>query len=136
MPLDQATVTLQDTAALWSIGAVSSQAVVGYEYDALIAGLDSPSLRILAGLTRAEADYHVPGILPAALAELGLDFYPRDTRDGREAAARALAAQAVSGSLTRVSWPPRSTSTSGTACRWPSAWQSWMTSTTSALTPP
>ena len=100
MPLDQATVTLQDTAALWSIGAVSSQAVVGYEYDALIAGLDSPSLRILAGLTRAEADYHVPGILPAALAELRLDFYPRDTRDGREAAARALAAQAVSGSLT------------------------------------
>jgi len=39
-------------------------------------------------------------ILTAALAELGLDFYPRDSRGGQEAAARALAAQAVSGSLT------------------------------------
>jgi hypothetical protein len=100
MPLDQATGTLQDTAALWSIDAVSPQAVVRCACDALIAGLDSPSLRILAGLTRAEADYHMPDILPAALAELGLDFYPRDTRGGQEAAARALAAQAVSGSLT------------------------------------
>ena len=42
----------------------------------------------------------MPDILPAALAELGLDFYPRDARGGPEAAARALAAQAVSGSLT------------------------------------
>jgi len=136
MPLDQATRTLQDTAALWSIGAVSPQAVVKCACDALIAGLDSPSLRILAGLTRTEADYHVLDILPAALAELGLDFYPRDSRSGQEAAARALAAQAVSGSLTPVSWPPRSTGTSGTACRWPSAWQPWTTSTTSAHTPP
>jgi len=68
--------------------------------DALIAGLDSPSLRILAGLTRIEADSQVPGILPAALAELGLDFHPRDSREGQEAAAAALAAQAVSGALT------------------------------------
>ena len=73
MPLDQATGTLQDTTALWSIDAVSPQAVVGCACDALIAGLDSPSLRILAGLTRAEADYQVLDILPAALAELGLD---------------------------------------------------------------
>ena len=65
-----------------------------------IAGLDSPSLRILAGLTRAEADYHALDILPAALAELGLDFYPRDSRGGQEPAARALTAQAVSESLT------------------------------------
>ena len=100
MPLDQATGTLQDTAALWSIDAVSPQAVVGCACDALIAGLDSPSLRILAGLTRAEADYQVLDILPAALAELGLDFYPRGSCSGQEAAVRALAAQAVSGSLT------------------------------------
>ena len=100
MPLDQATGALQDTAALPSIGAVSPQAVVRCARDALIAGLDSPSLRILAGLTRAEADCHVLDILPAALAELGLDFYPRGSRGGQEAAARALAAQAVSGSLT------------------------------------
>jgi hypothetical protein len=40
----------------------------------LIAGLGSPSLRILAGLTRTEADYRVLGILPAALPELGAGF--------------------------------------------------------------
>jgi hypothetical protein len=99
MPFDQASRTLQDTAALWSIDAVSPQAVVRCACDALIAGLDSPSLRILAGLTRAEADCQVLDILPATLAELGLDFYPRGSRGGQEAAARALAAQAVSGSL-------------------------------------
>jgi len=42
MPLDQATLTLRDTAALWSIDAVSPQAVVRRACDALIAGLDSP----------------------------------------------------------------------------------------------
>ena len=100
VPLGQATRMLQDTAALWSIDAVSPQAVVSCACDALIAGLDSPSLRILAGLTRAEAGHRVLDILPAALAELGLTFYPRDSGGGQEAAARALAAQAVAGSLT------------------------------------
>jgi len=100
MPLDQASRALQDTAALWSIGAVTPQAVVMCACDALVAGLDSRSLRILAGLTRAEADYHVLDQLPAALAELGLDFFPPDSPSGQEAAARALAALAVSGLLT------------------------------------
>ena len=68
--------------------------------DALIAGLDSPSLRILAALTCTGANYHMLDILPAALAELGLDFYPRGSCGGQEGAACALAAQAVSGSLT------------------------------------
>src|ERR1700747_3772492 len=99
MPLDQATGTLQDTAALWGIDAVSPQAVAGCACDALIAGLDSPSLRILDGLTRAEADCQVLDILPAALAELGLDFYPRGSCSGQEAAIRALAAQGVVGAL-------------------------------------
>jgi hypothetical protein len=100
MPPDQASRMLQDTAALWNIGTVTPHAVVMCACDALIAGLDSPSLRILAGLTHAEADYRVPDQLPAALAELGLDFHPRDSPSGHEAAARALAAQAVSGLLT------------------------------------
>ena len=81
---------------------MSPHAVVRCACDALIAGLDSPSLRILAGLTRSEAGSYVLEILPAALAEPGLEFYPRDSRAGQEAAARALAARAVSGSL-----PPR-----------------------------
>jgi hypothetical protein len=55
---------------------------------------------MLAGLTRAEAAYHVPELMAAALSELGLDFYPPGSRSGQEAAVRALAGQAVSGSLT------------------------------------
>ena len=76
MPLPGTTERLRNTAALWSIRAANSRAVVTCACDALIAGLDSPSLRILAGLTRSEADYEVPEILPAALAELGLVFLP------------------------------------------------------------
>jgi hypothetical protein len=90
MPPDHASRTLQDTAApLWSIGAVTPQAVVMCACDALIAGLDSGSLRILAGLTRAEAGYHVSDQLPAALAELGQDFYLRDSPSGQPAHQRA-----------------------------------------------
>jgi hypothetical protein len=100
MPIARAARGLQDMAALWSIGAASPQAVVRCACDALVAGLDSPSLRILAGLTRTEADYDVLEILPAALPELGLDFYPPGAGDGQQAAVRVLAAQAVSGSLT------------------------------------
>lgn len=100
MPLPGTAERLQDTAALWSIRAARAQAVVTCACDALIAGLDSPSLRILAGLTRSEADYEVPEILPAALAELGLVFYPPGDPAGQEAGARALAAQAVSGIMT------------------------------------
>jgi hypothetical protein len=100
MTLAEAARVLQDAAALWSIGAVRSPAVVSSACDALVAGLDGPSLRILAGLTRAEADYDVPAILPAALAELGLAFHPPGSLSGKEATVRALAAQAVSGSLT------------------------------------
>lgn len=100
MPIAGADCGLQDMAALWSIGAASPQAVVRCACDALVAGLDTPSLRILAGLTRAEADNDMPDILPAALAELGLDYYARGASDGQQAAVRVLAAQAVSGSLT------------------------------------
>jgi hypothetical protein len=41
----------------------------------------------------------VPELMAAALAELGLVFYPLGSRSGQEAAVRALAGQAVAGSL-------------------------------------
>ena len=100
MPTADPRDSLQHAAALWSIGAVSSEGVVACACDALAAGADSPSLRILAGLTRGEAAYDVPRILPAALEELGLEFYSRESHEGQEATARALAAQAVAGRLT------------------------------------
>lgn len=91
---------LQDLAVLWSIGEVRADEVVRGACEALVAGLDSPTLQILAACTRAEAEYDVPDLLPAALDELGLRFYPRDSEGGREAAVRALAHQLPAGKLT------------------------------------
>ncbi|MFJ4776501.1 hypothetical protein [Streptomyces sp. NPDC088762] len=59
-----AAIALQDHAALWSVGEVSASDVVNAACDALVAGLDTPGLRILAACTRAEADYDVHDLLP------------------------------------------------------------------------
>ncbi|MFJ4467255.1 hypothetical protein ACIP2X_06985 [Streptomyces sp. NPDC089424] len=99
-PTEAATADLQDLAVLWSTGEAQAHDVVEAACAALVAGLDSPALRILAGYTRAEAAYEVPDLLPVALDELGLVFYPRDSEAGREAAVRALAHQMLAGRLT------------------------------------
>ncbi|WP_330237864.1 hypothetical protein [Streptomyces sp. NBC_00525] len=55
--------------------------------------------RILAACTRAEADYDVHDLLPAALDELGLVFYPVGSEAGQEAVARVLALSMLAGEL-------------------------------------
>ncbi|GHA82873.1 hypothetical protein GCM10010330_41510 [Streptomyces tendae] len=95
-----AALALQDHAVLWSMGEIPAADVVTGACDALIAGLDSPALRMLAACTRAEADYDVPDLLPPALDELGLTFHPAGSVAGQEAAARALAARMLAGELT------------------------------------
>lgn len=99
-PTEAAAIALQDHVALWSVGEVSGSDVVGAACDALVAGLDTPGLRVLAACTRAEADYDVHDLLPAALHELGLTFYPVDGEAGREAAVPALARRMLAGALT------------------------------------
>ncbi|MER5916434.1 hypothetical protein ABT124_40110 [Streptomyces sp. NPDC001982] len=91
---------LQDRAVLWSMGEIRATDIVAAACDALVAGLDTPALRILAACTRAEADYDVPDLLPPALDELGLTFYEVDSVARQEAAARALAARMLAGELT------------------------------------
>ncbi|MFF5721359.1 hypothetical protein [Streptomyces buecherae] len=91
---------LQDRAVLWSIGEIRATDVVTAACDALVTSLDSPALRILAACTRAEADHDVPVLLPLALDELGLIFYPAGSDAGQEAAVRALAARMLAGQLT------------------------------------
>ncbi|MGW9131361.1 hypothetical protein [Streptomyces sp. NPDC055681] len=73
--------------------------VVTAACDALAAGLDTPGLRVLAACTRAKADYDVHELLPEALDELGLTFYPVASEAGQEAAARALARRMLAGEL-------------------------------------
>ncbi|MEU7296204.1 hypothetical protein AB0A76_23820 [Streptomyces exfoliatus] len=72
---EAAALALQDHAALWGVGEISAGEVVNAACDALVAGLDTPGLRILAACTRAEADYDVHDLLPPALDELGLTFH-------------------------------------------------------------
>ncbi|MEU9644364.1 hypothetical protein [Streptomyces sp. NPDC048188] len=91
---------LQHCASLWSAGDLRATDVVAAACDALVGGLDSPALRILAACTRAEADYDVPDLLPPALDELGLVFHPATSAAGREAAVCALAALMLEGELT------------------------------------
>ncbi|MFD0127349.1 hypothetical protein [Streptomyces virginiae] len=90
---------LQDRATLWSVGEIPASDVVSAACDALVAGLDSPGLRVLAACTRAEADYDVHDLLPEALDELGLILYPAASEAGQEAAARALARRMLAGEL-------------------------------------
>ncbi len=96
---EAAAIALQDHAALWSVGEIRASDVVHAACDALVAGLDTPGLRILAACTRAEADYDVHELLPVALDELGLTFYPATGDAGREDAARALARRMLAGEL-------------------------------------
>ncbi|MEV3987281.1 hypothetical protein AB0J57_00060 [Streptomyces sp. NPDC049837] len=100
MLTERAAADLQDRAALWSIGEACAHDVVMAACDALVAGLDTPALRVLAACTRGEADYDVPDLLPAALEELGLGFCPPGSLAGQEAAVRALARRLLGGELT------------------------------------
>ncbi|WP_411104942.1 hypothetical protein [Streptomyces sp. cmx-4-9] len=86
---------LQDRAVLWRVGEIPASEVVNAACDALVAGLDSPGLRVLAACTAAEADYDVHYLLPEALDELGLVLHPAASEAGQEAAARALARRAL-----------------------------------------
>ncbi|SES23623.1 hypothetical protein SAMN04487983_103754 [Streptomyces sp. yr375] len=92
--------SLQDHAALWRMAEIDATDVVDAACEALVAGLDSPGLRILAGLTRAEAYYEVADLLPAVLEELGLVFPPLGSVTGQEASARAAARRLLAGELT------------------------------------
>ncbi|MEU7647213.1 hypothetical protein [Streptomyces huasconensis] len=98
--IEAAALALQDHVTLWSMGEVRAIEVVNAACDALVAGLDTPGLRMLAACTRAEAEYGVHDLLPVALAELGLTLYPVDSEAGQEAVARALARCMLAGQLT------------------------------------
>ncbi|MEJ8646293.1 hypothetical protein WKI68_43680 [Streptomyces sp. MS1.HAVA.3] len=98
-PTESAASALQDHAALWRVGEGCATDVVSAACDALVAGLDSPALRILAACTRAEAGYDVHDLLPPALDELGLTLHPAGSEAGEEAAVRALARRMLAGEL-------------------------------------
>ncbi|MFI9360750.1 hypothetical protein ACIG5E_06770 [Kitasatospora sp. NPDC053057] len=100
MTPDDAREDLYDRSALWAIGELRARDVVDAACAALVAGLDTPALRVLAACTYGEADTDVEGLLPPVMAELGLDLPELDTRESEEAGLRALARQLLNAELT------------------------------------
>lgn len=90
---------LIDNAARWACGFVNATAVVDAATDALVAGVDSPTLRVLAGVPAAEATTDVPHLLERAMDELDLPYFGPGHPTGRLLAAAALAAEHVHGRL-------------------------------------
>lgn len=61
---------------------IGSDRLIQAGLDALVAGVDSPSLAMLAGLLRSE-EPEAPELFDRVLEELGLRFYPRMTHRRR-----------------------------------------------------
>lgn len=90
---------LIDVAAQWACGFVNATDVVDAATDALVVGLDSPTLRILAGVPTNEATVDVPGLVERAMDELELPYFGPGHPTSRLLAASALAAEHVHGRL-------------------------------------
>lgn len=79
----------------------------------LVAGVDSPTLRILAGVSPTSGDesHELRRWLRDATTELGLAYHREGSRQGEEAAVRLMARRLLAGAVT----PPELT---GWACRY------------------
>jgi hypothetical protein len=90
---------LIDIAARWACGFVNATAVVDAGTNALVVGVDSPTLRVLAGVLAAQATIDVPDLLDRAMDELELPYFGPGHPTSRLLAAAALAAEHVHGRL-------------------------------------
>ncbi len=78
---------------------IGSDRLIQAGLDALVAGVDSPSLAMLAGLLRSE-EPEAPELFDRVLEELGLRFYPPDDPlEAKWAMADWIAEQIADGSL-------------------------------------
>lgn len=94
-----AVTTLRRRALFWAVRRIQSEDVVDVAITALVDGVDSPTLRVLAGLTPREAVERVPELLPRALAELGTPIPPRDSEEAKMEATREFARMLLDGAL-------------------------------------
>jgi len=68
-----ATGQLSDAVALWRVGAASASDVVDAAVECLVADVDSPALRELAGESPRESRFILDPLIDQALDELGVD---------------------------------------------------------------
>ena len=92
--------TMRDAVALWYVNYGTAEDIVRAACDLLGAGLDGPSLCMLAAVSIAHAGSEVPELLEAALRDVGLAYYPPGTDAAEEAGIRAMASLVLSGVLT------------------------------------
>jgi hypothetical protein len=90
--------------ALWSARRAEGPDVVDAAVDALMAGLQSPTLDVLAGVPRRLAGIEVHDLLPAVCEELGVPFQVPESDAALEAAAAAMACQVLEGEIDAPTW--------------------------------
>lgn len=88
-----------EEAALWRRSQASAADVVDAAVQALLDEVESPSFILIAGLSKAEADAELSGLLPTALDELGLDCLGYNDPNNDVLAAAALARSFLNGHL-------------------------------------
>ncbi|WP_328420579.1 MULTISPECIES: hypothetical protein [unclassified Micromonospora] len=93
MPGHDALARLQGAAVFWSIGSGSAAQVIEAACDCLTAGMDSPTLRILAGISPVKGNEsdELRRWLDVALAEHSLTYHQEGSREGAEEALRIMA---------------------------------------------
>ncbi|WP_116950665.1 hypothetical protein [Jiangella endophytica] len=69
---DAARAALADAVSLWRLTPAVAKDVIDAATDALVAGLDSPSLRILAGEPASATAYELADLIDDTMCELGL----------------------------------------------------------------
>ncbi|MBO4204658.1 hypothetical protein [Micromonospora echinofusca] len=116
---EEALASLQDAATLWSVGSATAADVIEAACDCLTAGTDSPTLRIVAGISPrkgSESD-ELRRWLEDALAELSLTYYREGSKEGEEEALRIMARRLLAGTITPrdlTSWAYRFITWEGT----------------------
>jgi hypothetical protein len=97
---DDPRLDLQQAVLLWSASWLDSEDLVAAALRALAAGVDSPTLPMLAGLERYEARESVRELLPTVLKELGIALPPADTFDSDLMVAQVFAHRILAGAIT------------------------------------
>jgi hypothetical protein len=92
-----ATRNLTDAWALFDIGRGGTSDVVSAAADALVAGVDSPSLRELAACSGSDSYWKLHPLVEATFAELEILAPDRDSDEAMVAAARAMARRVLDG---------------------------------------
>ncbi|MGC5333057.1 hypothetical protein [Micromonospora sp. DT62] len=102
MHSENALTRLQNAAILWSVGSSTAADVIQTACDCLVAGVDSPTLQILAGVSpaRGSENEELRRWLEGALVELSLTYYREGSREGEEDALRIMARRLLAQTVT------------------------------------